>query len=58
MYDWFEQNGYADEIIEPVWTMFICEVGKVYLRPNTNYRFEVSPTCSKCVDLASVYEGR
>lgn len=56
MYDWYEQNGYADEIEEPVDVRFICEPQKLYLRPGNIYKFVVDPNCEDCVRLGSVYE--
>jgi hypothetical protein len=50
-FDWYDINGYADEVEEPVWDMFLCETKKVYLRPGIIYRFRVDKNCPDCVDL-------
>lgn len=55
MYDWFERNGYGDEIIEPTDVRFVCEQNSVIFRPFQNYYFEVDWTCDKCVKIANEY---
>lgn len=55
MYDWFEQNGYVDEVIEPVVRMWICEYPMVMLRPDVLYKFDVKEDCEKCVAAAAPY---
>lgn len=56
MYDWFDTNGYVDEIEEPVCELYLCEPEKLFLRPNTIYRFSVDPDCPRCVALGKHYE--
>lgn len=58
IFDWFEINGYADEIEEPVDVRYLCEQNTIILRPNRTYHFKVDETCRKCTDLASVYDER
>lgn len=55
MYDWFEQNGFMEEVIEPIMVMWLCEQDKVVLRYDTVYKFEVKPDCAECVKLAKIY---
>lgn len=55
MYDWFEQNGYGDEIIEPVDVRWLCEQDAIVLKPGQLYYFEVKKGCGKCEALAAVY---
>jgi hypothetical protein len=54
-FDWFERNGYMDEVEEPVYKMWLCEYTKVMLRPDTIYKFEVKEDCDECVRLAAPY---
>lgn len=51
MYDWMEREGYADEVIEPVLMMWLCESQAIYLKPGQIYKFEVDPNCTKCKEL-------
>jgi len=54
-FDWFEQNGFMEEIIEPVVVRWLCEQDKIVLRYDTIYKFEVKPECGECVELAKIY---
>lgn len=55
MYDWFEQNGYGDEIVEPVQMRYLCEQDAIVLRPFQMYYFEIDENCDKCKELAKIY---
>ena len=55
IFDWFERNGYMDEIIEPVHVRYVCEQDNIILRPFQNYYFEVDWNCQNCVEIAKVY---
>ncbi len=55
MYDWFERNGFMDEIIEPTDVRYVCEQDTVVLRPFQNYYFQVDWNCVKCVAIAKTY---
>ena len=35
--------------------MRICEVNRIFLRPNVAYIFTVDPNCARCVEYAGVY---
>lgn len=54
-FDWFERNGYMEEIIEPVIVLWVCEQDKLVLRFDTTYQFRVKPDCEQCVELAKIY---
>lgn len=54
-YDWFDMNGYADEIVGPSDVRFVCEQDAIVLRPFQNYYFVVDWNCAKCVEIAKTY---
>lgn len=55
MFDWFEQNGYMEETIEPVYVLWLCEQNELMLRPDQCYQFKVKEDCEKCVAAAAPY---
>lgn len=42
---------------EAITVLFLCEQEHLFLKPNQLYRFEVSPGCKRCKELAEIYES-
>lgn len=42
---------------EAITVLFLCEQEHLILKPNQLYRFEVSPGCKRCQELAALYES-